>query len=914
MAGELARLGIQVDVQGGDQAIKNLDKLSASSAKAEQSTDALSKTATKATAALRDLGTSSTKATDSLRASSGSATSATTGLTKAQEQYLALVQSGVPIHQRYIDAVGGASAAQALWAKSSGQSADLQKTVTQATAAGAIAAISNATAVKTMGAAHTEAGEAGVKFATLQDGINKSVGLTGTAFKSASASAGVFASSLEGQAAIAASAASEGTKLANVHGTLNTQAMALSHSIRSTVEQLALGVPPTQVLTQQFAHLSYAASGPGGLSGAMTSVWTILKSLISPAFLVVGAIGAVAAALIVATYDFVQSEAKLATAAGGLGRAANTTVGQLQSIAEAAASGGKVTVTSAENMEAAFLQTGKIGVQNYGSLIDVVKDYAAQTGQSTDDAAKSLAKMVVDPAKGIDELAASLGGVSASTRAYVQDLAAQGRTQEAQSALIKAARDNLDDYRTHLDPLQRKMDSVGQTAETWWEGIGSAIDHAYNSLSRYMSKMPHSGWDMIPQLFTAPDAPAAKPSNDNQALINQATDAVKNANAANGVDQIYALRDALAAYKKALDAIDSGVTGANSTQRAAVAQQVNNLTGALDSLKSATGDLIVDNVHYASSAQIKNQQDAVALAAITARTGPEKAAIAREQTRLSLIGQEIDGTQRKTQIDAAATQVLAQSTEAISRQSQALTENAQQTLNVADAWLKGSAAAMIAQATQQATAEHLQDGVDVSMRASQILKGMLADQIEAASQAVNATDQQTAAQQAANAAVASGAISYSQVNSFMSEYLKIGELTQEKNAALASGNDILAAKIQKVIDATKEADQRSDTAKDQSTIQGITDQMDEQAKLAGMSADQRERENAVLQAQHSINGTLSTDDANAIRAHEYALQLQEQIGKATDGMVTDADEFPDGFTEKKNIKSEITAQLEEILS
>src|SRR5690348_16385984 len=62
----------------------------------------------------------------------------------------------------------------------------------------------------------------------------------------------------------------EYNSLARVHAGLSSQAMAAQHAMRSMVEQLALGIPPTQTLTGQLNHLSYAASGPGGLKGAFT--------------------------------------------------------------------------------------------------------------------------------------------------------------------------------------------------------------------------------------------------------------------------------------------------------------------------------------------------------------------------------------------------------------------------------------------------------------------------------------------------------------------------------------------------------------------------------------------------------------------------------------------------------------------
>ncbi|MGX5830338.1 hypothetical protein [Mesorhizobium sp. 43Arga] len=51
-----------------------------------------------------------------------------------------------------------------------------------------------------------------------------------------------------------------------------SQMMALTHAVRSFTEQIALGASPLQALTAQMNHLSYVASGPGGVRGALTAI------------------------------------------------------------------------------------------------------------------------------------------------------------------------------------------------------------------------------------------------------------------------------------------------------------------------------------------------------------------------------------------------------------------------------------------------------------------------------------------------------------------------------------------------------------------------------------------------------------------------------------------------------------------
>jgi hypothetical protein len=121
--------------------------------------------------------------------------------------------------------------------------------------------------------------------------------------------------------------------LAKMHGSLSTQAMAAGHSIRSAIEQVALGVPPTTILTQQLNHLSYAASGPGGLKGAFGEAVGALRSLISPTALVVGGLALAAAG----AYFAYSAWKTYALQLDDTAKRANTTTAELSKLQAAAA-------------------------------------------------------------------------------------------------------------------------------------------------------------------------------------------------------------------------------------------------------------------------------------------------------------------------------------------------------------------------------------------------------------------------------------------------------------------------------------------------------------------------------------------------------------------------------------------------
>lgn len=137
----------------------------------------------------------------------------------------------------------------------------------------------------------TDVANAGAQLSKSSDDTAKKVATTDKVMKAASGT-------LDQAGKKAKDNAVANDNLSHSHQGLSTQAMAAQHSIRSMVEQLAMGVPVSQVFSTQLNHLSYAASGPGGLTKAFGDAFGALKSLISPTALIVGGVAAVGAAAV----------------------------------------------------------------------------------------------------------------------------------------------------------------------------------------------------------------------------------------------------------------------------------------------------------------------------------------------------------------------------------------------------------------------------------------------------------------------------------------------------------------------------------------------------------------------------------------------------------------------------------------
>lgn len=124
----------------------------------------------------------------------------------------------------------------------------------------------------------------------------------------------------------------------------------------------------------------------------------------------------------------------------GLGRSAGVTADQFRTITDAAAYAAGVSQSSAREMAMTFAQTGQIGGEMFGSLIEVTKRYADVTGKDLGTASKDIAKAFSDPAKGAEQLAQALGAstdfLSIKTRDLIKNMAANGETTRAQGVLF----------------------------------------------------------------------------------------------------------------------------------------------------------------------------------------------------------------------------------------------------------------------------------------------------------------------------------------------------------------------------------------------------------------------------------------------------------------------------------------------
>lgn len=129
-----------------------------------------------------------------------------------------------------------------------------------------------AQSVDQMAASLVKASREAQKNLDVTKSLESIVSKTGTSYTQASTALQNAINAHQASAAAATTNSEAVKKAADAHGALSTQAQSAFHSIRSIAEGALSGASPIQMLTQQINHLSYAASGQGGLAGAFGEV------------------------------------------------------------------------------------------------------------------------------------------------------------------------------------------------------------------------------------------------------------------------------------------------------------------------------------------------------------------------------------------------------------------------------------------------------------------------------------------------------------------------------------------------------------------------------------------------------------------------------------------------------------------
>ncbi|WP_407122747.1 phage tail length tape measure family protein [Bradyrhizobium sp. STM 3561] len=494
--------------------------------------------------------------------------------------------------------------------------------------------------------------------------------------------------------------------LTSSHTGLSAQAMAAQHSVRSLVEQLALGIPPSQALTGQLNHLSFAASGPGGLGGAFKDAAKPLAGLLSTSVLTFAGIAASVGGAALAVNKYLSAQEKVQTSLLGAGRASGATAGSINSAAGAGASAFGLSVAEARDLASALAATGKVASEDILPIVKMGHDIAIAFGTDAKGATELLAKAFSDPVAGADQLNQRLGFLDAATKQNITNLVAQNKQFQASQVLINSVKSSVEDFA-----------NVESAAAKGWTAIGNAASNAFDSVGQFFAKTLGLGRSLEEQLSEAKNKLDELKSTggntlnfetglgvfgnniraiaDQQAVVDKLSRAYEN------------MASASARAQAAQQSFVQQSTIRNLTPEIAQQETLNNqlkvMTGLFDQLSSSEGagetlrqlgltfEQISVAIKKAQTAVISFKTDyqqaldaqKIQLQSITAFSPSAKGDVAYQETYNASLRQYQDNTKAATLAEGARAIAIKQATTALSEQARAQILSSRQAIDTA---------------------------------------------------------------------------------------------------------------------------------------------------------------------------------------------------------------------------------------
>jgi hypothetical protein len=295
--------------------------------------------------------------------------------------------------------------------------------------------------------------------------------------------------------------------LADAHKGLNSQGQAALHSMRSMFEQLAMGAPITQALTAQMNHLTYAASGEGGIVGAFKQAGGVLASMITPTTAITAAVVALGAAALYAANAMDKLKVSSQRAISGAGQRTGTSVEDINKfVAQTASASGGTGPSEAESRKLAegLTKDGEIVISRLHDMSTAVTGFANQTGKSVDEAVKAFIEFGKDPVKAVQAFADAFGPLNDAQQKALEDALALGDKTaalnvviDANAAATKKAAENM----TFLEGVSRRISIFQGMEPKMFLPVG--LDTQIENVKKQLDALIASAENMPPGLGTA---------------------------------------------------------------------------------------------------------------------------------------------------------------------------------------------------------------------------------------------------------------------------------------------------------------------------------------------------------------------------------------------------------------------------
>jgi Prophage tail length tape measure protein len=441
----------------------------------------------------------------------------------------------------------------------------------------------------------------------------------------------------------------------NTHNAnLSSYAMTnLAFQINDVATMAALGADPLRILASQGGQFYQVLSqGEGGVRGSLGYLGGLLRGMITPFRLLTGAALGFAGTAVMASTSWASAQRDIQNGLLGMGSAAGVTAGDINRIADAAASTGKLTVGAARDMAIGFASTGRIGAAMAEDLVKVSRSVAKAYGETTEEAGQRLAKAFADPKNGVDELNKRFMAFDASTRATIKSLADQGRWGEAQIIMFGGLAKATAGAAAQTTVLERAWDDLAAKGSELWTLLGKnpggalfgkTLEDQYKDAKRSLDNLRNAYITPSPERLADAESRVAAVTaeiirlgvaNDETAAKLASSDLSSAIKAA--LPNVGAVQAATDAYEK----LNLAMRNPDAVARLPEYER-NNAEFALQALRDSVTAAQTKAKYQQSSLDIAKEDANFALQAINARTTAQQAEIAYAQT-LSRLRREGD--------------------------------------------------------------------------------------------------------------------------------------------------------------------------------------------------------------------------------------------------------------------------------
>jgi len=617
-------------------------------------------------------------------------------------------------------------------------------------------------------------------------------------------------------------------------GLSRNQKQTLLYTASDIVGSSANGFNPGQLLMQQGPQVLQAfAAEEGGLLK--------LRALINPVSVGLAGVTALAIAGTAAWLDYANSLDKLNALGQGSAGVIGATGLELEAAAEAAARSGEISVSAARDIETEYVKLGGIGKNVLGGLTALTVDFAAATGQDTKAAVQQLGAAFADPIKGAEDLTIRYGYLTQAQIEHIGDLVEQNDLYGAQQALLLGLQKPLDAAADHVNFLARAWRYVANEASDAWTSMGQAIDRALGGgtaiqkladLQKQRTLLLASNANgMVAAIdreiaAVRKAAEAEKTRDDGKAARSRAVSTMRNVDTITGDNGRSDLKTKLSAVNAML--VDNGKAAGLS------AEQLGRARTAQDMLAHAVSTYIPEGKKAAMLAELDAK---IAGTKNAARKGE----LAAERSRIEQSGKLVTAADAAAAATARGDRAAVQATghgdrhaQSIARQAQSMEVSAAAALDVADAYLKSSAAGLTAEARRKAATDATRKGVDVESQARRQMALQAAESVAAGAKSVATLRDETDSRIKVSAAVAAGTITVAQMNQALSDENALRPLIALRDTAEGATKTKLTA----VIDAYTAALTRSHAAEaHDGAIKSIDDSVNRVEELKSSISD-----------------------------------------------------------------------------